>query len=137
VNLDKATYALLSGRTELTDLTTRIYNGRAPIGVARPYVIFNHISSQPLGAQDGPNVLELGDVQVDSYADTKADALAVAKQVRLALDGINETTGGVVVRGSLRDGQFAADPLTPTDGSDVPRYRVVVLVSVFYEQSIS
>jgi len=136
VNLDKATYALLTGRSELTTLTSRIYNARAPGGAATPYVVFAQSSAQPLGAMDGPNALELGEVQIDVYAATKADALLVAKQVRLATDGIIATAGGVVVRGTMRTGQFAAEPLAPADGSDGPIYRVVVLVSVFFEQAI-
>lgn len=137
MNATKAIQAILAAASGVTALTSRIYSGRAPRTAAAPYVVHNQIAATPVTTMDGPNTTEQADVQIDCYAQTGSDAMDLAEAVRIAVDGYAGTIATINVRATVRNNQFNAEPLPPTDGSDTPRYRVVVLFSMIFEQAIS
>jgi hypothetical protein len=64
-------------------------------GATLPAVTYVRVSGVRVQAMDGPTGLAVPVFQVSSWATTYAAAKAVAKQVRLCLDGFNGTLGGV------------------------------------------
>lgn len=80
-------------------VTTRIYRNKAPLGTARPYLVYQVIDSFRDHALDGPTGLNAGRVQFSAWAATHLAAKAIADAVRASLDGYRGTLSGVAVRG--------------------------------------
>ncbi len=69
--------------------------GHAPDLDVLPRVVLHHISEVPDQVQSGPTALMQSRVQIDIWAETYAQAVALAKAVRAAVDGYS---GGVIER---------------------------------------
>lgn len=92
-------YGILSGHSGLTALVPgdRIQPGYAAQGIDAPFVIYNRIFSEPVSGLDGfTSGLERVRVQVDCYAGTFDEAIAIAAQARAA---IQAETGTRNIRG--------------------------------------
>lgn len=126
-----ARLASVSGVTELVGSNpSRIWPGAGLETPTRPYVLYNQISS---GAADTRALRGRAGIfrtlqQIDVYADTYSDALALANAVRGALDGVeSETTwGGMTIMLSMFDDQFDSgfEPATNLHRI-IQQYRIV------------
>jgi len=126
-----ARLASVSGVTALVGANpSRIWPGAGPETPARPYLLYNQISS---GAVDTRALRGRARIfrtlqQIDVYADTAAQADALAKTVRGAFDGIDEETtwGGMTIMLSMFDDQFDSgfEPATNLHRI-IQQYRIV------------
>ena len=73
-------------------------------------------------------------VQLDCYAATKAEAIAVREAVRLALVGYRGTIGDVFVNGVLVERKFSSTD-APEDGSDNWRYVEMIEFLITHSES--
>lgn len=64
----------------------RVYGGLAPSPVARPYITHFHLGGELGMTFAGTDGSDGGSVQVDCWADTRADAVALAWEVKRLLD---------------------------------------------------
>ena len=108
-----ALYNALSGGTALiTELGgTLIYQDHAPDGQARPYVIFNHQGG-------GPDLLNSHDMRnnlwyVRGYADTRAKAVAIDKQVDALLDKQTLSVSGYTNFWTVREEDMSTAEVQP------------------------
>jgi len=86
----------------------RLYPERLPEKATLPAVTYVMVTSPKVTTRDaGPASLALSLYQFTCYATTYAGARALAKQVRLALDGYSGMMGGA--SGVRVDGAYAAD----------------------------
>ena len=87
---------------------TRVSPRRLPEGVTLPAVTYQMVTSPKVTTRDaGPASLAISLYQFTCYATTYAGARALAKQVRLALDGYQGTMGGA--SGVRVDGAYVSD----------------------------
>jgi len=83
---------ILEAATRLTDrVSTRIYPLVAPQKPTAPFVIYQTISAPHTHSHDGGSGFVEPRMQIDSYALTMREALRVAGEVRLALQGYSNT----------------------------------------------
>lgn len=88
--------------------STRLYPKRLPEGVTLPAATYVMVTSPKVTTRDsGAASLALTLFQFTCYAATHAGARALAKQVRLALDGYSGTMGGA--SGVRVDGAYVSD----------------------------
>lgn len=64
-------------------------------GAAYPYVSFQRISTAGAAHLDGPSTLDWPRMQIDAWAETAAQAMAVADAVNTALDGQTVSAAGL------------------------------------------
>jgi hypothetical protein len=99
MHIDQALMAYLKGHAGLTALVgTRIHFIRVPQGTALPYVVLIDVSNAIPGDLDGVLDIEQPNKQFSAYASTKEGAIAVADQLRNALDDFHGTLSGVAVQ---------------------------------------
>lgn len=83
--------ARLTGNAQLAALVgAAIYAGRAPEGMAPPFLVHRRASAQRIHALDGPTDMLRGRFQVDCYARDYAAALAIAEA---AADAVQANAG--------------------------------------------
>ena len=103
-----AIYARLSADAGVSALVgTRIYPGAGPENATYPLVLYNQIDSGAVrdlaSVTDHFRTLQ----QIDVYAATKGNAVAIAAAVRASLDyKLNQTWGGLSIPASRFDDQF-------------------------------
>lgn len=92
-------YTVLAGYSGLTSLVPadRIQQGFAADGISPPYVMCTRIFSEPQSSLEGyTSALEKIRLQVDCYAESFDSVIAIARQVRNAIDatdGVNNIRG--------------------------------------------
>ena len=102
----------------------RIYPLLAPPDVARPYVVWQRIASEPQVSLAGfTSGLERIRVQIDCYADTPDAVFALAAAVRAAVQAATGPVRGITVN----ETDFFED--------DTRLYRRAVDVSVFHRSA--
>jgi hypothetical protein len=118
--IDSALFSRLSGFAGLKALvSTRVYPPPAPQNAAYPLVTYQEIDRQPIHVMGRTAGVVHIRYQVDSWAETLAEAKAVAAQVEAALDNWAGTSANVVVKNSfLESGQ--SSPYDDAEG--VHRY---------------
>lgn len=122
MSVSAALYTILTGHPGLAALVAdRIYPAAAPPDAVEPFVVYTLVSDPRVSSHDGPSGLGRARYQFDCWAGHTAagvpdqdTAVAVAKQVRLALhhaQGVHDgdTLGGFLPAGGDRD---MPDPLT-------------------------
>lgn len=103
-------YAALSGAAGLTALVAaRIYPDGIPQDQALPAVVFSRESTEPIYSLDNTLLAERAVLKVGAWADGRAQAEAVADQVRQALAVAGVTFSN---RGSGFDPEVAAHAVT-------------------------
>ena len=136
-SVDQALRTRLINVTAVTNLTsTRIYPGKAPVGVTYPYITFSMISAAHQRHMTNAAGLSEAVFQLDIWSNNRLEAVTVAEQVRLALDHWSGTSDSVVIRTiSLLDER---DELLPaTDASDHgASYRRQMDFSVWHQESV-
>ena len=102
--LEVGLYAFLAADSGLSALVgTRIYPLLLPQEPTLPAVVYQRISTNPLGhSNDGPDHLVRVRMQFRCHAATLLAAKGVADAVRAALDGYSGTMGTVDVKGVFR-----------------------------------
>ena len=109
--LENSVYAALGQFAALSALVaTRIYPDIAPQGVAKPYVVWEEISSVPIADLDGSGddsaAMDVERIQVACWAGTAARAREVAIQARLAMAAASQ------FKSRLVDSRMLFDPET-------------------------
>lgn len=120
VPLEEAIFTILSDDTNLAALVgTRIYPVEAPQAVTRPYVVFARQEVTSLLPLAGAGTHTEVDVAVMAFGDSAASAMATARAVRGALDGMH--TDATIKHCRLIDrqqtavGEPQADPVLIAD----------------------
>ncbi len=71
----------------------RVFPGEAPVNTARPFVTWEHIGGDPLRYVDNTAAAQrLAMLQVNAYASTKAEAIALALAIENALCAASTVT---------------------------------------------
>jgi hypothetical protein len=100
---DAAIHARLSGRAELTALVgIRIFNTRVPVDTPAPYVRFQSLFGTPIVSHTDPAQMDLT-YQVEAWAASPAQAKAIRKEVRAALDNQTLSTSQIAQLDATRD----------------------------------
>lgn len=114
---------------------TRMFPRVLPQGESLPAIVFSLVTSTSehkiTGASSGVRAI----VQLDCYAETHIAANDLSEKVRLALHGYSGTAGSSTIGSSLLENKremFDA----PTDGSDVPAYRVMMEWEIWHNETI-
>ena len=109
MEIGAALYAYVSTHNGFSTLaSTRLYPEMLPEGVTLPAAMYLMVTSPKVTTRDsGPASLAISLYQFTCYATTYAGARALAKQVRLALDGYQGTMGGA--SGVRVDGAWVVD----------------------------
>lgn len=76
--------------------------GLAPDDVIKPYLVWQDITGTPLNHIDGPAVTDHISIQIDIYADTPDDLIAIKNAARRALELDNACTV-TELRGNSRE----------------------------------
>ncbi|MEM9019940.1 MAG: DUF3168 domain-containing protein [Planctomycetota bacterium] len=120
MSIKAAIYALVTehaGAKAILD--TRIYPQRAPSGTPLPYAVYHRISPERqyhLGGFAGCT-REL--IQVDAWADTPAEAEAMADALIDAMEVQQVQAGGILIESIELQSQRDTDQ-DPQDGRDLP-----------------
>lgn len=104
--MEAALTALLLGHAPLTALVAdRVHWQRLPREVAGlPYVALQTVTEGRGYTYQGPIALRSDRVQIDTWAETAADRLAVAEVLEALLSGYRGTLEGVALRGIFMAG---------------------------------
>lgn len=130
---------ILEGPGNATALLKRIYPQIAPQGAVLPYVVYTRISGAPVHHIRGPTGLARARIQVDTFAATYSQALAISNANRKALDGWR----GPIVVGALTlhvshlflDNE-ASSLEGPLSGSEDPIHRFMQDFVIAYQQEV-
>ncbi len=94
MTIESALYSYLSTKASITALvSTRIYPQVAPDSGDYPFITYNVISESHDHAMQGATGLANPSLQVDVWAETIADRVAVSESLRNALDGFTGNMG--------------------------------------------
>lgn len=131
----KALRAYLLGQSAVTTVCgTRIFYENLPQDIALPAAVVSLGSYQPVRHLTGLAALANGNVRVDCYAATHAEAENLADQVRLKATEYRGTMGTLAVRGCFISGQRDFDD-PPIDGSDAWRKGRSMDFSVWFVET--
>lgn len=117
-------YWRLTNHTSTNTLVgTRVYPVIAPMGTPLPLIVYQRAAVRRQQSLTGPVGAPVVSIQLTSYATSYTAAKAIARGIRLAVDGWTGTTQSVTItRTSL---ESESDGVTlPTDDSQVPFYNV-------------
>ena len=129
--IEKYVYAKLSASSALTALTSSIYAGRIEQEKEPPFVMFTRSSTQRKRSLLGANGMTNVSVMVSCFAPEYGTAKAMADAVRLALDGVKATAGGVKCQQCALNAEF-------DDFEDEPvLYRVTLIFSMWFTEALS
>lgn len=109
---------------------TRIYRkGELPQTPILPAVEFFRVSTPREVSHSGDSNLAYPRVQFDCFADKHSEADAVAKAIRQAFDGIDETIGGELLKfGSARGQGDQHDPV-------LDRHKVILDIKFHHKET--
>ena len=111
----KAIYSILSGDSNITAITPRIYGNEGRQGVVFPCIVYSVISDVGLNSKSGMSALN-SRVQISCFATEYADVNTLAIAVRTSLkDKAKGSYGGVNVQVIKFD---SSNDLTDTAGFD-------------------
>tara|TARA_X000001382_G_scaffold121895_2_gene104480 strand:- start:163 stop:573 length:411 start_codon:yes stop_codon:yes gene_type:complete len=89
----KAIYNLLVNDQDIgSAVGTRIFPNVAPQTSAFPFIIYDVNGVEPNDTKDGPSTLDTVDMMISCYSKTYSEAATLAKNVRIALDRLDEST---------------------------------------------
>ena len=124
----KAIYSILSGDSNVTAITPRIYGNEARQGIILPCVVYSIISDTPHNSKSGYRAVT-SRVQCSCYAEKYEDAQALAIVVKNSLaDKAMGTYGGVRVQNIKWD---SSQDFTDDAGQD-GIFHVAVDFMVYY-----
>lgn len=129
-----ATYNLLSNDSALTALVGgRIFPQRAPNDANPTCVIYTEISVTPLGIVQGFAKNESARMQIDCYGATQAEAGAISRAVRNAMQpSLPGTFGGVNVQTIELDTRISnIDDNADNEGY----YRITMDFLIYYKRN--
>lgn len=81
-------FALLSGNTSAS---VRVYPLTAPDQVVKPYITYQRISSSSENVLSGNSGLTNTRMQIDVYATTYIESMAIASQIDSLMNGFKQT----------------------------------------------
>ena len=133
--IGKAIYARLAADTNITGICgTRIRPGVLGEEEPLPAITYNVISGERLHHTAGESGYVRPRVQIDCWATNYNTARSLADKVRLRIDGLSWTAGGIAVKGCMAD--FATDDyIPPMDDSQIGTYRVVQDFAMTYTET--
>jgi len=99
MSLETGLYAFLAAEAGVKALVAaRIYPDAAPAGAAKPYIVYQRITTERDRTMDGPNGLAMPRMQVTCWAATYIGAKVLADAVADAIDGFSGDMGGEAVQ---------------------------------------
>lgn len=114
----------------LRDAGMTVYTERIGSGV--PFVLVTAAGGPPLRS-DNPGTVQVADVQIDTWAATKSDALALMQQASAALRTSVRTdpnkTAGTLIRALVPAPNYVPDDDVLVDGNPAPRYLAVATIT--------
>lgn len=117
MEIEEALVAHLFAQSGLTALISdRLYPNEVPQSAAYPAVTYQDISDIKVHTLTGQDSLEQPIKQFTAYASTKAQAKAVANQIKTALQDFQGTMSGIQVQYIQLQSEFA-NRYTTADGT--------------------
>lgn len=102
--IETAIVTILAGDTDVTDqVDDRIFPLTVPQCEKMPAITYQQIDDRKIPTHSGPNTLLNTRMQIDCWAKTYAEASALKKAVRLALDGFVGTVNGRKIGNIIMD----------------------------------
>jgi hypothetical protein len=115
------------------DGAAKVYVGKAPQGVAMPYVVVTRIAEPPHHHYEGVVAIASPTYQVLLVASSSVATEAMETAVRARIDGYVGPMGGTSVHGAFVIGSY--DDVVPTgDGSDELPFSTVLDVELWHEK---
>lgn len=119
--IEQALYERMTAVAGITALAkARIFPASAPQDITKPFIVFTRISCVRVKHSLGPGYVAQPRFQIDCYATTPAAVQALAGQVRLALDGWQDLSAAVAVKGC----SLISDRESWESGTDPKLYRI-------------
>jgi len=136
VDLQAALVSLLSADATLVALVSdRIHADQAPQGSTLPYLTYALIASPGHDHQAAAAAIANPTVQIDVWADSSTDRLAVEAAVVGALNGYSGTCGSVSIRRASRVGRRQSYE-RPQDGSEAGVYRSSLDFEIWHVEDV-
>ncbi len=118
---------LMSRSGDLLGAPPRVYPLVAPQSALHPYVVYGRVAAHPEYHMRGEGGLGRSVVQIEAWADTYAQILAVDELLRLALSGFRGSVLVGEVTWNVRRMHFISeseDTVEPRAGSGSPIYHL-------------
>tara|TARA_Y100001973_G_scaffold22407_1_gene33337 strand:- start:5490 stop:5897 length:408 start_codon:yes stop_codon:yes gene_type:complete len=101
MDVGKAIYTLMQNSAEIRSLVDeRVFPSRYlndNINHKVPYITYQRVSQQPNNTKNGASTYDYVTVQINAYAITYAEVVALSQKIRTALDYTSGTFSGVVI----------------------------------------
>lgn len=89
----------------LPSVGARVYNHQAPQVPVLPYVVLFNISPEPMHTHSGPVLLIARTYQFSIFSGSQSQAITLADDLRVLLDGFKGTMGSVGIQSMLYQSQ--------------------------------
>lgn len=115
-------------------LTTRVYNGYAPVSATQPYGVLHSIGGSPHGHMANAAAIGESTMQLDWYAASATSRAALDEATRNAADGWSGSSGSVSIRRIILDSP--AHSIEGLDsGRESPTFRSRIDARVWFAQA--
>lgn len=136
-SIETAVVTILAGDTDVTD---QVDDRFFPLTVSQcekmPAITYQQIDDRKMPTHSGPNTLLNTRMQIDCWAETYAEASALKKAVRLALDGFIGTVNGRKIGNIIMDD--SRDLSRPMPGADeLKRYGKSLDFMIVFNEAAS
>jgi hypothetical protein len=128
-DFDEALVDHLLGRSGLAALVaTRIFPGHFPQSEQLPAIAYTLEDDSSQQTLQGPSGLRRAIYQINIWADTRRDVMAVARQVRFVLDGYRGALKDISVTGAFLDN------MARERDSDIEAYCLSMSFTIHYQE---
>jgi hypothetical protein len=137
MTIESALYSHLSTKASITALvSTRIYPQVAPESATYPFITYTVLSESHDHSMGGATGLTNPTIQIDAWADTIANRVAVSEAIRNALDGFtgNMGTENLSIRNCFLQNRANFNENT-TEGK-TPTWRSSMDFSIWHVESV-
>ncbi len=129
MGIETGLYTELSGNAGVSALVgTRIYPQKLAQDATLPALVYSVISDPRELTLDGPSDFIRARVQVDAWADTYLEAIALSDAVRAAINGENNSLGAQAVQFVYLDSQADAEPFVEGDTIEYRRTQDYIVI---------
>jgi hypothetical protein len=115
------------------DGEAKVYVGKAPQGVALPYVVVTRIAEPPHHHYEGVVAIASPTYQLVIVAPSSVATEAIETAIRARIDGLSGPMGATQVRGAFVIGSYD-DVVATGDGSDELPHSTVMDVELWHER---
>ena len=123
--------------SDVTDIVgTRVFPIYVPKGQSLPAVVYELVSSDPIGSNDGHSGLTYARFTVEGLSSSYSQVKDLAEKVRLAVDGYSGTEASVAISSTRHMGS-SDDWTAPANAGEKGTHHVVLDFRLGYTSATS